>query len=45
MSDEETEITWHCEQITTQRAVLEELEAENTAGESSDYGSRSLNLS
>jgi hypothetical protein len=32
MSDDETEIEWHKEQIAKNRVLLEELEAGNTAG-------------
>jgi hypothetical protein len=32
MTDDETEIEWHKEQITKNRVLLEELEAGNTAG-------------
>ncbi len=32
MTDDETEIEWHREQIAKNRVLLEELEAGNTAG-------------
>jgi hypothetical protein len=32
MTDDETEIEWHKEQIAKNRVLLEELEAGNTAG-------------
>ena len=32
MTDDETEIEWHREQIARNRVLLEELEAGNTAG-------------